>query len=287
MPIERISSPVTWYGGKSRLAKRIISYFPPHEAYLEPFGGSMAVLLNKPPCRTETYNDIHKGLASLFLVIRDPDLCEDLRRQLELTLYSRAEFDFALEPSDDPVEAARRFIVRQRQSFGGLGFQSGSWSYIRNEPENRKAATIMRWDRLVNTIRAVHERIRNIQIECCDFREAIRRYDHPDTLIYCDPPYVQETRGKNRYKHEMTLIDHADLVELLLDAKGMVVLSGYRHDAYLPLERAGWRLVEIPTRCYALPGCREYRRECLWISPNIKKPSAATDGSDERNENDE
>lgn len=208
-----ISSPITWYGGKARLAKRIIAHFPPHQAYLEPFGGSMAVLLNKTPCRTETYNDINGDLVNLFRVIRDDASCQRLYKLLDLTLYSRGEFiqsklDPAAYPSDDPVEAARRFIVRTRQSFGGLGNQGGAWSYVRYESENRKAATIMRWDRVRNILQSVHARVRDVQIEQCDWRKAIRRYDHPETLIYADPPYIHETRGKNRYANELEEEDH-------------------------------------------------------------------------------
>jgi site-specific DNA-adenine methylase len=47
-----------YFGAKWSLADWIISYFPPHLNYLEPCGGSAAVLLQKPRSRLETYNDI-------------------------------------------------------------------------------------------------------------------------------------------------------------------------------------------------------------------------------------
>src|SRR5271166_1742362 len=102
----RIPSPITWFGGKSRLAPRIIGYFPPHKTYVELFGGSAAVLLAKEPSPVEVFNDIDNQLFNLFRVLRDDRAFRRLQRGIELTLYSRAEFDLAKQESDDPVESA-------------------------------------------------------------------------------------------------------------------------------------------------------------------------------------
>jgi len=110
--------PITWHGGKARLAPAIIAQFPPHRAYVELFGGSGAVLLAKPRSRIETYNDLDGGLVNLFRVLRNEDTFELLARALSFTPYSRVEFDLAAEPTDEPVERARRFIVRQRTRDG-------------------------------------------------------------------------------------------------------------------------------------------------------------------------
>src|SRR5258706_9367454 len=93
----QIASPVTWFGGKSKLAQRIIEHFPEHRTYVEVFGGSAAVLITKKPAGVEVYNDIDGQLVNLFRILREPLLCEELRRALESTPYSRGEFDLAKE----------------------------------------------------------------------------------------------------------------------------------------------------------------------------------------------
>ena len=114
-------SPITWLGGKGRLASRIIKEFPEHHTYCEAFGGSASGLLRKPPSKVEILNDKDGRLWNLMKVIQDPELYPRLRSVCESTLFSRAEFNLSMHAADDPVESARRFMVRQRQSRGGLG----------------------------------------------------------------------------------------------------------------------------------------------------------------------
>ena len=97
-------------GGKWRIAQWIISHFPPHKVYCEPFFGSGAVFFTKSPCRIETINDIDGDVVNLFRVCRDSP--EELARVLELTPWSREEFLSCREKSADPVEQARRTVVR-------------------------------------------------------------------------------------------------------------------------------------------------------------------------------
>src|ERR1019366_8328822 len=98
----RISSPVTWHGGKSKLSAKIVGYFPAHQTYVEPFGGSAAVLLAKEPSKVEVYNDLNGQLVNLFQVLRDSKLHKRLQRAFENTQYARSEFQLSKEPSDDP-----------------------------------------------------------------------------------------------------------------------------------------------------------------------------------------
>ncbi len=269
---KHIASPVTWFGGKSRHAARIISHFPPHTTYVEPFGGSMAVLLAKTPSKIEVYNDVDRNLVNLFRVIRDPALCRKLRRALAWTPHSKGEYDLAKEETDDPVEAARRFMVLQSQSFGGRGTFGGSWAFsVADTKNHRGGGCIMRWRRACSTIRSVRDRIMSVMIDSNDFRLVLKRYDSPATLFYCDPPYAHETRGKTRYPNDMTDDDHRDLVEGLLNLRGMAALSGYATDLYKPLESAGWRRLEWDCRCYAHDSGEVRRTECLWLSPNAGK----------------
>lgn len=261
------TSPITWFGGKSALAERIAQVFPSHRTYVEPFGGSMAVLLAKTPSPVEVYNDLDRGLVNLFRVVRDPDSMERLRRLLDLTPYARAEFAMAAEPAADPVEAARRFMVRQRQSYSGV---NRAWGFVVDDA-HAKASTILRWEKGIEVLPEVCRRIRDVQIENDDWRKVLARYDRKQTLFYLDPPYVPDTRVDGKYAHELTLADHVELAAALLEIKGKAVLSGYRHDCYAPLEAAGWQRLEWDVKCMVVPGRKSARTECLWLSPRAQR----------------
>jgi DNA adenine methylase len=267
----RISSPVTWLGGKARLASRIIKYFPPHKTYVEPFGGSAAVLLTKEPSAIEVFNDIDKRLFNLFRAIRDDQLFEQLQRSLDLSLYSRAEFEKAKQQSDDSVESARRFLVRQRQSFGGKGQH---WSYSTTKCQGGVSSSIQRWRSGINSLPAVHLRLRNVQLECDDWRKIVSRFDSPETLLYLDPPYHRETRISGGYLHELAEPDLRALVSRLLRFRGMVVLSGYKHPTFAPLEMAGWTREDFDVVEH-VSNRRSRRVESLWISPSAVGQRAA------------
>src|SRR5581483_7877961 len=105
-----------------RLAEWIISHFPPHRVYVEPFGGAASVLMCKPRSFAEIYNDRWSVVVNVFRVLRDPDTAAALERRLRLTPFAREEFE-APWPSDDadPIERARRSILR---SFAGFASAS-------------------------------------------------------------------------------------------------------------------------------------------------------------------
>jgi len=260
-----ITAPVTWLGGKAKLAPRIINFFPGHETDVEVFGGSAAVLMAKSPVGVEIYNDIDEGVVNLFRVLRDPTLCDKLRFALDRTPYSRAEFELAKEKASDPVEAARRLVVRHRQSRGGLAER---WSYSIQDTHAGVASTIRRWQRGIDHLSAVHNRFKSVQIENDDWRQILPRYDSKETLFFCDPPYHPFTRVAGSYDHELTRKDHRELVAWLLGVRGMVVLSGYENDDYKPLERASWKCVafDVPAN---ISNRRTRRVECVWLSPSI------------------
>jgi DNA adenine methylase len=124
-----------------------------------------------------------------------------------------------------------------------------------------------------------------VQIENRDFREILKLYDTPDTLFYLDPPYVLETRRDpdTKYTYEMTLDDHKDLVQLLLQIQGKAVLSGYQHEVYTPLEQSGWVRHDFLTGCHAAGRTRatgilgegaalkkQPRVESVWVSPKAQ-----------------
>lgn len=261
--------PITWLGNKARLAAKIISHFPKHQTYCEPFGGSAAVLLAKPPSPVEIYNDIDGDLVNFYRVIRDPGLFARFMIDIDATLYSRDEFALALQQTDDIIESARRFMVRQRQSHGGLG---KTWSYSIGDSVSGISSSVRRWQSGIERLPGIHTRMRNVQIEHDDWQKVMQRFDGPDTLFYLDPPYIPDTRVSGTYAHELTYDDHRTLVDYLQTVKGMVVLSGYKHEIYTPLEDNGWLRYDYDVPAYVSDG-RLRRVECIWLSPTRKARS--------------
>lgn len=264
--------PVLRYlGGKWKLAPWIMRHFPPHRVYVEAFAGAASVLLRKPRSQGECLNDINGGIVGLFKVLRDRVDAAELCRRLIATPFARAEYDLAFEVSDDPVEAARRLIVRSFMGHGSSSAISERTTGFRASMVNRGGALPAgEWPTLPPALEAVSERLQGVLIEQRPAMQIIERYDSTDALFYLDPPYLHATRSDKRrgrkmfhaYADEMSDGDHAELLASLPAIKGMVVLSGYpsaEYDAGL----RGWRREEIGTHA---DGALD-RTEVLWINP--------------------
>ena len=246
-----------YHGGKWKLAVWIAGHFPKHRVYVAPFGGGASVLLRKPRSVAEVYNDLDGEVVNLFCVARDRG--EELARLVELTPFARAEFALAYVPSDEPLEQARRTLVRSFMGFGSAGASAHS---------NRSGTTPAHdWLNFPEALRLTVQRLRGVVIENRDALLVMRHHDAPSTLHYVDPPYVTSTRSFRRrapsYRHEMTDAQHVELLAGLRSLRGMVVVSGYRcpmYDEHL----AGWHRVD--TQSHA-DGARD-RVESLWLSPS-------------------
>lgn len=108
---EKPSRPVVRYhGGKWKIADWIVANLPPHRVYVEPFGGAASVLMKKPRAFAEVYNDLDSEMVNLFRTVRDRG--GELAEKLRLTPFAREEFDMAWLPCEDPLERARRTVVR-------------------------------------------------------------------------------------------------------------------------------------------------------------------------------
>lgn len=236
-----------YHGGKYRLAPWVISHFPAHRVYVEPFGGAMSVLLRKPRCPGEVYNDLDGQVVSLFRVLQDPASAEVLRRRLHLTPFSRAEFHLSYKPTPDPIEAAARLVMRSFMGFGSdsatranvTGFRlaasrQGFMGARRKDGGGQSPA--VDWSTWPDCIPAFVDRLRGVVLECRPALDVIRQSDSAQTLHYLDPPYVVSTRrrvGKGRgYTHEMTDAEHRALAAAAMGVEGMVVLSGYKCPLY-------------------------------------------------------
>lgn len=228
-------------GSKWRIAEWIISHFPEHKVYCEPFFGSGAVFFNKKPVYTETINDLDGNVVNLFRVCRDHP--EELARLIEMTPFARDEFQACYEKSDDPIEQARRTIVRYHQSFGTSNSSRNSWKNVQTYGGPRCATM---WNYLPASIMECVGRLKEAQIENIDAVELIRRYDDKNTLIYCDPPYLQSLRKRSMYACEMDDKKHMKLLNVLKKSRSMIVISGYDSELY-NRELACWSTDTIET----------------------------------------
>ncbi|WP_023873968.1 MULTISPECIES: DNA adenine methylase [Pandoraea] len=256
-----------YHGGKWRLAPWIIQHLPSHRVYVECFGGGASVLLRKPRSYAEIYNDLDGEVANLFRVCRDHG--ERLALACELTPFARKEFVCAYEPAEDPIEQARRTLIRSFMGFGSAGASGQATGFRANS--NRSGTTPAHdWMNYPDCLRAVIGRLRGVVIENRDAVACMRQHDGPETLHYVDPPYVHSTRKlathAPAYRHEMNDDQHRELAESLCGLQGMVVLSGYRCDLYDELFK-GW--ARIDGRAHA-DGARP-RVESLWLSPNLPR----------------
>jgi DNA adenine methylase len=253
-----------YHGGKFRLAPWIIGHFPPHVCYVEPFAGAASVLLRKPPSTLEVYNDVDGAVVGFFRVLRERT--DELLRSLALTPYSRSEVTLAFEPCDDDLEAARRFYIRSWQSRGGpRGQWKTGWRYQKRD--NRGGQCVGDWSN-TDHLTTIVERLRSVQFECDDAETVIRRFDAPDTLFYCDPPYLAATRsdswGRRGYAHELSDDDHRRLADVLHGIRGMALVSGYPSPLYDELY-GDWRVATC--RSQTDGPIKTERTECLWLSP--------------------
>lgn len=281
-----VKTPITYFGGKGNFVKKLLPLLPPHHIYCEVFGGGAALLFAKEPSPVEVYNDIDGDLVNFFRVLRDPEKFQQFLLKVQLTPYSREEFNFCRETyrdCTDPVERAYRWYIVARQCFSG-DVRSSAWAYSVRASDRGMSSHTNKYLAAIERLPEFHMRVMRVQIEHDDFRKVIARYDTSDTLFYLDPPYVPETRKGGTYKHEMSLEDHADLVQQILRVRGMVILSGYRHAVYEPLERAGWGRRDYETACYVSGRTRKTnilgagaakakqpRVESVWISPRVQE----------------
>jgi DNA adenine methylase len=251
-----------YFGGKWILAPWIISHFPPHRIYVEPYGGAGSVLIRKQRSYAEIYNDLDHEVVGLFRVLQNKETAADLERRLRLTPFSREEFDLAYVRTNEPIEQARRLIIRAYMGFGSDGHNQDSGKTGFRANSNRSGTTPAHdWSNFHEQIERFCGRLTGVVIENRDAKEVMLQQDSPETLHFVDPPYVHSTRGaKHSYKFEMSDKEHESLCDTLAALQGMVILCGYDNPIYT---RLGWHTVR---RESLADGARE-RTEVLWLNP--------------------
>lgn len=252
-----------YHGGKWLLAPWIISHLPEHRIYVEPYGGAGSVLLRKPRSYSEVYNDLDGEIVNFFKVLRGRE--DELLRLLELTPYARREYRASLKTTRNPLEMARRTVIRSFMGHGSDSINRGVCTGFRANANRNGTTPAHDWSNLPRHLRQVADRLRGVVIEDRPAIEIIAQQDSSETLFYVDPPYPKITRSRARdhgYRLELSDSDHEELARVLRDVSGMVVLSSYPSRLYSQLY-ADWFSVEKP----ALGDGATARTELLWFNP--------------------
>lgn len=264
MTLPNVTRPaLRYFGAKFRLSDWIIDQFPDHTCYVEPFGGSAGVLLQKKPSLFEVYNDLDGEVVNFFRQLRDhPD---ELLNAIQLTPFSREEQHLSFQPAVDDLERARRLYVRCWQSHGGGRTQwRTGWRY--QVTNKRGKSQMVDWNQ-IDHLEAIVGRLKMVQLEHDQALNVIERHDRPSTLFYLDPPYVSSTRserwGEKAYTCEMTDDDHVQLGAALNSIQGMAIISGKQCELYTEMFKDWKRLQRTVQTDF-----NSQSIECLWISPN-------------------
>lgn len=282
-----LTQPIKWHGGKYYLRRWITGLMPPHLHYVEPFFGGGGILLARDPDRdwlategqklpaalkgcSEVANDLHGELINFWRVLQKPEDFEAFRQRVALTPFSEAEFDAALEfdvQAASPVDRAVCFFILARQSRQGLMKDFATLS--RNRTRGRINEQVNAWLSVVDGLPEIHERLRSVVILNQSACDVIRKQDGENTLFYCDPPYVHETRSTTgEYAHEMTADQHRELLDVLAGIEGKFMLSGYPSELYSQWEsQHGWKRHDYLIDNKAAAGkVKETKTECLWCN---------------------
>jgi DNA adenine methylase len=210
-----MTGPLSYIGGKNRLAKAIIEIFPEHKTYVEAFAGGAQVFFHKKPSKVEVLNDRDGEIVNFFRVCQAHH--EELIRYFRFMVVSRKWF--RLFRSTDPgtltdIQRAARYLYLLKSSFASL-IRNPSYHWHVVQPPG------LNLERLPELIEKAHKRLERTQIECSSYEEILKRYDRPETLFYLDPPYW----GIELYRYNLGPDDFKALEEHLRNLRGKFVLS--------------------------------------------------------------
>jgi DNA adenine methylase len=251
-----------YHGGKWLIASWILSFMPSHKIYVELFGGGGSILLKKPRSYAEIYNDLDSEIVNLFRVTRDKG--EELKEKLYFTPYSRNEYLLSFQKTDDPLEQARRTVIRSFFGFGSIAVLCGegeSHPGFKSSVKMSGTSPGPTWREYPDALTAIIDRLRCVVIENKNALELLPVHDSAETVFYTDPPYLPSVRDPGEdYRYEMTEADHIELAEKLNGVKGSVLISGYHSDLYDELYK-DWTRREKETRANG----HGKRIEVLWM----------------------
>lgn len=250
---------IKYPGSKWRIADWITSFFPEHRSYVEPFFGSGAVFFQKNPSHIETINDLDGEVVNFFEWVRDDP--EKLVRAIYLTPYSRKVYENAYIPGRNSLDRAVKFCTRMNM---GHGFRTtgGKVGWKSDIQGRQRAYAVKYWNDMPQAIILAAERLKEAQIECRPAVDIIQRFNFENVLIYCDPPYLLETRHGKQYRNEMTDMDHKELLGVLLESRSKVIISGYESRLYNDALK-GWHKESMHS---ITQNAQKKGKEVLWMN---------------------
>lgn len=259
-----LQPPMGYFGGKTKLAKRIVTHMPAHDGYIEPFAGSLAVLLAKPQCRLEVANDLDQKLMTFWRVVRERT--DEFVFLAECTPHSRVETEtaHALDATDELTLAWQVWVCLTQGRARSLTELASGWRLYTNGARGDFHTYL---DAYRRRIPEVAGRLRNVSLESRPALDVIERYGkHAQNLLYVDPPYLAGTRSGGGYAVEMrTETEHIELAEALRDIPARVMLSGLESDLYRELY-AGWRRIEFDHYAGNSNADRGHMTEIVWCN---------------------
>lgn len=216
-----LRTPISYYGGKQKLARTIINFIPQHTLYAEPFLGGAAIFFAKEPSEVEVINDTNKELINFYQVCKNR--FHELQSLVRVTLHSRDQHDDAFVINAKPhlhdeIRRAWAIWVLSTQSF--CAQLNGNWGY--DKGDNTTSKKISNKREQFSEDLAI--RLQNAQIECADALYIIQSRDSADSFFYCDPPYYNSNCGHYDGYSEN---DFESLLKVLSGIKGKFLLSSY------------------------------------------------------------
>ncbi|GAA4277006.1 DNA adenine methylase [Aquimarina mytili] len=217
-------TPITYYGGKQTLTKRILTLMPKHNLYCEPFVGGGAVFFAKEPSNAEVINDLNGDVVNFYQVCKQE--FSKLNKLIQATPHSRklhveAAAVLKNKKEKDKVKRAWAFWVQTNMSFSARIY--GGYAYERQS--NGVSKTIFNKKRAFT--KEICDRLALVDIECNNALKVIKSRDTKDTFFYLDPPYFNSDMGHYKGYSEH---DFKELLEVLSKIKGKFLLSSYPSD---------------------------------------------------------
>lgn len=270
-----MKSIIRYFGGKGTMYNSIYEYFPDnseYDTYIEPFGGAFSVGLQLPLEKikpNEIYNDLERNVYSLYKVINNEDTFNKFRELCDLSIYSedfRKEYKEKLKSDNiTDIERAFMFFYVNRTSHNGVGGFSTNLVIRRN-----MSKSISDYLSTVERLPELHQRLSKVIILNQDGIGLIKKYNTENCFLYCDPPYVQSTRGSARYIVDMDDKKHNEFIDACIASKSKILISGYDCDLYNRLCDNGFKKVSFIVNTIDGKRNPKEKTETLWFNYNIK-----------------
>ncbi|MFA5649541.1 MAG: DNA adenine methylase [Proteiniphilum sp.] len=240
-------TPITYYGGKQRIAPEIVAMLPPHKLYCEPFFGGGAVFFAKPRAGIEVINDHDHSLINFYQCVQNN--FDELQHLVKQTLHSEAMHKYAKDIWNERVFATnieRAWAIWVTTNGSYSGSMHGGWKWC-NGSSGGHTGTFMKGKRDDFT-KALQERLNTVQISCRDALKVIRERDTSETFFYLDPPYPD---SEQKHYAGYTMKDLHKLLEILKKLKGKFILSNYWTDLlrrYVSENNWNYKEMEVSVR---------------------------------------